>query len=261
MRKNHKRPSLELRFEVSRGTAGVSAGSTRCWRSTCVNGVGLIALVLYLSRRRGDGKVQIPFHLKKAFVAYLKASPALFMIVIILGGILGGVFTPTEASAVAVFCGLFLATVVYRLLTFRKFLALFRNTIEISGMVLLIIPMAALLGYALTIFQVPTALAKLAGVPAPEKILFLLLVHICFFITGMFMDTVPAILILVPLLTPMVIGRGIEPITSAFWSNAMWRSGWRRRRSATCCSLPARPPISRSNARSSRSSRWSPSWS
>jgi len=72
--------------------------------------------------------------------------------------------------------------------------------------------MAALLGYALTIFQVPTALAKLVGVLAPEKILFLLFVQICFFIIGMFMDTVPAILILVPILTPLAVARGVEPI-------------------------------------------------
>ncbi len=78
------------------------------------------------------------------------------MIAIILGGILGGVFTPTEASSVAVFYGLFLAFVVYRSLTIRQFLGLFRTTIEISGMVLLVIAMAAMLGYALTIFQVPT---------------------------------------------------------------------------------------------------------
>src|SRR5204863_989651 len=126
--------------------------------------------------------------------------------------ILGGVFTPTEASSVAVFYGLFLAIFVYRSLTLRQFLGIFRNTIEISGMVLLVIAMAAMLGYALTIFQVPTGLARLLDTLAPDKVLFLLFVQICFFIIGMFMDTVPAILILVPILTPLAVARGVEPI-------------------------------------------------
>ena len=127
-----------------------------------VNGLGLMALVVFISRRRGYGNVTLPFAWRTAALAFLKAIPALFMIAIILGGILGGVFTPTEASSVAVFYGLFLAFVVYRSLTIRQFLGLFRTTIEISGMVLLVIAMAAMLGYALTIFQVPTGLGQAA---------------------------------------------------------------------------------------------------
>jgi tripartite ATP-independent transporter DctM subunit len=178
----------------------------------CVNGLGLMGLVVYLSRRRGYGNVTIPFSLKQAALAFFKAIPALFMIVIILGGILGGVFTPTEAASVAVFYGLFLAFVVYRSITVRQFLGIFRTTIELSGMVLLVIGMAAMLGYALTIFQVPHELGRLLDSLAPGKILFLLFVQITFYAIGTCMDTVPAILILIPILTPMAIARGIEPI-------------------------------------------------
>jgi tripartite ATP-independent transporter DctM subunit len=178
----------------------------------CVNGLGLMGLVVFISRRRGYGNVKVPFAWKKALLALLKAIPALLMIAIILGGILGGVFTPTEASSVAVFYGLFLAFVVYRSLTLRQFLGLFRTTIEISGMVLLVIAMAAMLGYALTIFQVPTGLGRLLDSLAPEKVLFLLFVQICFYLIGTCMDTVPALLILIPILTPLAIARGIEPI-------------------------------------------------
>ncbi len=178
----------------------------------CLNGLGLMALVIYLSRRRGYGNVTIPFSYRKTAVAFVRSIPALFMIVIILGGILGGVFTPTEAASVAVFYGLFLAFVVYRSITLRQFLGIFRTTIELSGMVLLVIAMAAMLGYALTIFQVPHELGRLLDTLAPGKILFLLFVQLCFYAIGTCMDTVPAILILIPILTPMAIARGIEPI-------------------------------------------------
>src|ERR1700730_13000412 len=165
----------------------------------CLNGLGLMALVIYISRRRGYGNITIPFSLKKTAVAFFKSIPALFMIVIILGGILGGVFTPTEAASVAVFYGLFLAFVVYRSITLSQFLGIFRNTIELSGMVLLVVGMGSMLGYALTILQVPQGLGAILDVAAPGKVLFLLFVQICFYAIGTCMDTVPAILILIPI--------------------------------------------------------------
>lgn len=178
----------------------------------CVNGLGLMALVVYLSRRRGYGNVTIPFSLTQATRAFLRAIPALMMIVVILGGILGGVFTPTEAASVAVFYGLFLALVVYRSISRRQLLRIFRTTIELSGIILLVIGMAAMLGYALTVYQVPQELGKLLDAIAPGKILFLLLVQLAFYIVGTCMDTVPAILILIPILAPMAVARGIQPI-------------------------------------------------
>lgn len=177
-----------------------------------VNGLGLAAIVVYLSRRWGYGAVTVPFDWKATALCFLKAIPALFMIVIILGGILGGVFTPTEASAVAVFYGLFLALIVYRSVSLAQFLGIFRTTIELSGMVLLVIGMGAMLGYALTILQVPQELGKFLDVIAPGKIVFLLFVQISFYIIGTCMDTLPALLILIPLLTPLAVARGIEPI-------------------------------------------------
>jgi C4-dicarboxylate transporter DctM subunit len=177
-----------------------------------VNGLGLMAWAVYVSRRNGYGNVSIPFSLKATLWSFIKAGPAILLILIILGGILGGVFTPTEAASVAVVYGFFLAAFVYRTLTVDSLVAILRNTIEISGMVLLVIAMCAILGYVLTIFQVPGMLGQLLDAWAPNKFLFLLLVQILFFIIGIVMDTVPAILILVPMLTPMAVARGIEPI-------------------------------------------------
>jgi C4-dicarboxylate transporter DctM subunit len=177
-----------------------------------VNGLGLMAWAVYISRRNGYGNVSIPFSLKATLWSFVKAGPAILLILIILGGILGGVFTPTEAASVAVVYGFFLAAFVYRTLTLIRLVAVLRNTIEISGMVLLVIAMCAILGYVLTIFQVPGMLGKLLDAWAPDKFLFLLLVQILFFVIGIVMDTVPAILILVPMLTPMAVARGIEPI-------------------------------------------------
>jgi C4-dicarboxylate transporter DctM subunit len=178
----------------------------------CINALGLILLVIYTARRQGFGKLDEPFDLGAVSWAVFKAIPGLFMIVIILGGILGGVFTPTEASAVAVVYGIFLTVFVYRSLTVKRLLTMFIETIEIAGMVLTIIAMSAILSYALTIYQVPTALAAGVDAVTSSKIIFLLLVQILFFAIGTFVDTTPAILILMPILTPMAVARGVQPI-------------------------------------------------
>ena len=144
--------------------------------------------------------------------AAFKALPGLFMIVIILGGILGGVFTPTEASAVAVVYGILLTAIVYRTLTVTRLATMFIETIEIAGMVLTVIAMSAILSYTLTIYQIPTALAAGVDAVTTNKFVFLLLVQILFFVIGTFVDTTPAILILMPILTPMAVARGVQPI-------------------------------------------------
>jgi C4-dicarboxylate transporter DctM subunit len=177
-----------------------------------INGVGLVAMVLWIARRRGYGAAGRRADLRYAALAFVKAIPALFMIVIILGGILSGAFTPTEAAAVAVVYGLILATLVYRDLRPQQLVKIFRETIDISGIVMLIIAMGAVLSYTLTIFQVPNGLAEGLGSIAGNRVLFLFLVQVVFFIIGMFMDTVPALLILMPILTPIATSHGIEPI-------------------------------------------------
>jgi tripartite ATP-independent transporter DctM subunit len=178
----------------------------------CINALGLILLVIYTAYKNGYGTEHQSFDPKAVAWAVFKAIPGLFMIVIIIGGILGGVFTPTEASAVAVVYGIFLTTFVYRSLTVKRLVTMFLETIEIAGMVLTVVAMSAVLSYTLTIYQIPTALAASLDSFTQSKVLFLLLVQILFFAIGTVVDTAPALLILMPILTPMAVSRGVEPI-------------------------------------------------
>lgn len=141
------------------------------------------------------------------------AIPAIIMIVIILGGILGGIFTPTEASAVAVIYALIVSFFVYRDLKLSMLPVIFRGTLELTGMVLLVISTGAILSYALTFNRIPHELAAALSQFTESKVVFLLLVQITFFVIGMIMDGTPAILILMPILTPIaVLQYGISPI-------------------------------------------------
>ena len=177
-----------------------------------VNAIGLVAYILFVSRLRGYGKRQGTWSLIDMLVMLVKAVPALIMMLIIVGGILGGIFTATEASAVAVAYGILITLFYYRSLTPARMLLILQDTIQISGVVLLVIGMGALVGFVLTIFQIPAGVAAALDQLSESKIVFLLLVQILFFVIGMFMDTTPAILILMPILTPIAIARGVDPI-------------------------------------------------
>lgn len=177
-----------------------------------INGAGIVGLVLYLSWRRGYGIAAGKQSLLDFGKAFARAVPGLMVIVIILGGILGGIFTPTEASVVAVVYGLFIAAFVYRDLKPRMMPAILRSTIVLCGAVMIVIAMSSVLTYGLTINQVPQSIAaglqQVAGNPA----LFLLLVQILFFCVGMVMDGLPALLVAMPILTPIAVAHGIQPI-------------------------------------------------
>jgi tripartite ATP-independent transporter DctM subunit len=176
-----------------------------------INGVALIALVLYISAKRNYGKIT-----RTSFSGMLRAlimaTPALFMIVIILGGILGGVFTPTEASAVAVAYALFVSIFVYRDLKLYMIPVILRSTLELSGMVLLLIGTGAVLSYSMSFSGVPAQLATIVQQLAGNKVVFLLLVQLIFFLVGMIMDATPALLVLMPILTPIAVRYGVQPI-------------------------------------------------
>ena len=177
-----------------------------------LNGLGLILVIVFISRRKGYGISVGRISLSEIAVTGFKAIPALAMIVLILGGILGGVFTPTEASVMAVVYGLIVSIFIYRELRFSMVIPMLRNTVMLTGVVMLIIAGSAVLSYALTINQIPQSLA--AGVVAltDNPLVFLLVAQLIFFGISMFMDGLPALLVAMPILTPIARDLGIDPV-------------------------------------------------
>lgn len=145
-------------------------------------------------------------------VALRDAMLALMMPVIILGGIYGGLFTPTEASCVAVLYGLALGMFVYKEITLKNLPVIFGRAAVMSAIILLIVAFAAVFAYLLTINQVPQRVAAMLGSVTTNPIVFLLLVNIMLFVVGMFIEALAAILIIVPILAPISVAFGIDPI-------------------------------------------------
>jgi tripartite ATP-independent transporter DctM subunit len=134
------------------------------------------------------------------------------MPIIILGGIIGGIVTPTEAAAVAVGYALFLGFVIYRNLSLKDLYGLFlQNAITVS-IIAVIIACATILGWLLSVEQVPQKVASLFMSVSSNKYIILLLINVFLIFVGMFMDIVSALLILGPILTPLAVNLGVHPL-------------------------------------------------
>lgn len=137
---------------------------------------------------------------------------ALFMPVIILGGIYGGFFTATEASAVAVAYAILVGFVIYKELTWKKLMATFAEAAILVAVIMLVLSTADLFAYVLTSAQIPNKVAEWFIGIAGNKYLFLIMINIFLFIVGMFFDPGPGMIILAPILMPAAVALGIDPI-------------------------------------------------
>ena len=141
-----------------------------------------------------------------------KAGWALLMPVIILGGIYGGVFTPTEASAVAVVYALVVGVLIYREIGLRDLYPILRKSVISSAVIMFIIANAGLFAFLLTRAGVPDAIGHWLEAVLDSPMLFLLGVNAALFVIGMFIETSAAIIVLAPILVPVAMHFGIDPV-------------------------------------------------
>ena len=173
-----------------------------------------LLLAAWLHARRGGPQYREvePFTAARLRRTFVRALPALGMPIIIIGGIVGGVFTPTEAAAVAVLYGLVIAMVIHRDLGVRDLPALVLRAAALSAAVMVIIGTASIFGWLVANANVPAHLAAWIKTVSEQPWTYLLLINVLLMAVGMFMESLAAILILVPVLMPIAIDFGIEPV-------------------------------------------------
>lgn len=173
----------------------------------------LMVCAYYFSRKGGDTYRETePFTMSRLLKTGWAALPAAGMPFLILGGILGGAFTPTEAAAVSAFYGLLVGVFVYRELKPSQLPVLILRTVSLSAAVMLIIGTASVFSWLIANANVPQILGEWLNSVSSSPIVFLLIVNLLLLVVGMFMETIAAILILVPVLAPIATQLGIDPI-------------------------------------------------
>ena len=161
--------------------------------------------VMGWGKNDGDGRLSFG-------KASLQAGWALLMPVIILGGIYGGVFTPTEASAVAVFYALAVGMLIYREIKIKDLFIILRKSVMSSAVIMFIIANAGLFAFLITRAGVPDAIGHWLQEVLRSPAYFLLGVNAALFLIGMFIETSAAIIVLAPILAPVAMHFGIDPV-------------------------------------------------
>jgi C4-dicarboxylate transporter DctM subunit len=177
-----------------------------------LTGVILIAASWWLCRRYGYGGATERPSGRRLLHAVIDARWALLAPVIVLGGIYGGVFTPTEASVVAANYGLLVGLFIYRELDWRKIYRALLNAVLVGGSVTIIVGLASGFGRLLTQYQIPQQLAAFTLSWSTNAFVVLMIINIGLIIIGTFMETLATIILLTPILLPLVVALGVDPI-------------------------------------------------
>lgn len=174
--------------------------------------LGLMGVNHFISKKRNYPKQQLPSQ-SKVVKSLLGGIIPLLTPIIILGGILSGIFTPTEASAVAVFYSLLVAFIIYRTLTLKKLYNIVESSFRLCGIVLIIVALGSVLAWLFAIDHIPEQLTHLLiSISGDNKYIILLIINIFMLIVGMFMDITAALIILAPILAPLAINLGVDPL-------------------------------------------------
>jgi tripartite ATP-independent transporter DctM subunit len=174
-------------------------------------GASLILLVIVLAYRDGHPRGEaVP--LRQAARIALDAFWGLITLIIILGGILGGIFTAIEAGAVACLWAFFVTMFIYRDYRWSDLPTLIHRTLRTVAMVMTLIAMAASLGYIMALMQMPAKITAAFLTVSHDKYVILMLINVMLLVLGCLMDMAPSILICTPILLPVVMNFGVDPV-------------------------------------------------
>lgn len=173
--------------------------------------VALMLMVAWFAHKRNYPR-DAAFSVRVLGTTFKRAFMSLMTPIIIVGGILTGAFTPTEAAAAAVAWALFLGLVWYRTLNFRRFVRVSAETIETTAIIMLIVAGASIFAWILTSNRVTEHFVGLITGLTNNPLLVLLIFNVILFVVGFFMETIAAITILVPVMLPVITQVGIDPV-------------------------------------------------
>ena len=174
-------------------------------------GLACMLVVYFIAKKKGYRAKNV-FTAKEAGKIILQALPCLLLIVIVIGGIIFGVFTATEGSVVAVVYSLCLSLFVYRSITLKEIPQILKESAEMTGIIIFLIGVSSIMSWVMAFTNIPTLVSNALLSVSSNKIVILLLINIILLIVGTFMDMTPACLIFTPIFLPVCTALGMDTI-------------------------------------------------
>ena len=174
-------------------------------------GLSIMAVGAIIAKRRGYPVAERP-SFAMVMRAFWDAIPSLLLVVVVMGGILGGIFTATEASAIAVVYTFVLSVLIYREVKFKDLPAIMLDSVITTAIVLLLIGISVGMSWAMTNADIPYTISDALMNVSDNPLVILLIINVILLIVGVFMDMTPAVLIFTPIFLPIVTELGMDPV-------------------------------------------------
>jgi C4-dicarboxylate transporter DctM subunit len=175
-------------------------------------GIALLIVAYIISKKQGYKDQLEPFHVKNVFSALREAVWALGTPVILIGGIFGGIFTPTESAVVAVVYAIIIGLFIYKDLKWKDILAIFFRSAKTSAEIMFIISNAMLFAFVLTYERIPQTIVEAFMSLSDNPVVILLVINLILLFVGTFMETSAILIIIVPLFLPVISQIGVDPV-------------------------------------------------
>ena len=169
-------------------------------------------LVIYFIAKKNNYRSKQKFTFKEAMNIILQALPCLLLIIIVIGGIIAGIFTATEGSVVAVVYSLLLSLFGYKSIKFKDIPKLLKDSAEMTGIIIFLIGVSSIMSWVMAFTNIPTLVSNGLLAISDSKIVILLMINIILLIVGTFMDMTPACLIFTPIFLPVCTALGMNTI-------------------------------------------------
>ncbi|MEM1321136.1 MAG: TRAP transporter large permease subunit [Bacteroidota bacterium] len=196
-------------YSLASGGVSIAALFLAGYLPGILTGLFLMIVAAVWARRKGF-PVGERSTLRQVLAAFVNALPSLFLLIVVIGGIVGGIFTATEASAVAVLYCLLL-TFVYKEISFRELPEVFLGAVGTSAIVMLLIGTSMSMSWIMAYENIPQNITELLLSISDSKIVILLIINLILLFVGIFMDMTPAVLIFTPIFLPVVTELGMDP--------------------------------------------------
>ena len=198
-------------FSLASGSASIAALFLAGYLPGILVGFFLMAVAGFYAYRNKypvAGRMKI----STTFMYFVYALPSLFLLVVVIGGIIAGIFTATEASAIAVLYAFILSVVIYREIKLNELPEILLNAAKTTSIVLLLIGTSMTMSWAMSIENIPRDVSLLMLSVSDNKIIVLLIINFILLLVGVFMDITPAVLIFTPIFLPVVTRLGVDPV-------------------------------------------------
>ncbi len=198
-------------YSLASGGASVAALFVAGYIPGFLMGLGLLVVSAFYAWKK-----KLPISGKVVFAnvtkTFIRALPSLMLLVVVMGGIIAGVFTATEASAIAVVYALLLAMVFYKEITLKDLQPIFMETVKTTSIVLFLVATSMSMSWVMSFENIPQDVSAGLLALSDNRIVILLIINLVLLFVGVFMDITPAVLIFTPIFLPVVVELGVDPV-------------------------------------------------